>query len=161
MPDTTASPPPGSITARARHAARARRSDKRTPPTWSDERWTEQAHAAARHLADLLAVARDRVHLAPDYTRAYGQWVWPQITVTDTTGHLLRFVASYNDPERLLALGSCPACGGEVPLTWIRTLADYGDLLDGTALSPDAFDPVPEFRADPGHRAPCPHAHLD
>jgi hypothetical protein len=160
MPDTEAPPPPGSITARARRAACERRDDMRTPATWRDERWSERAHAAARELADLLAVARERVHLAADHTRAYGEWVWPQMTATDTTGHLHRFVASYNDPERLLALGSCPACGGEVPLTWVRTLADYGDLLDGTALEPGTFDPVPEFRGDPGHRAHCPHAHL-
>ncbi len=161
MHDTKASPMSGSITARARHAARQRRDDTRIPATWRDQRWSEQAHAAARTLADLLAVPRQRVHLAPDHTRAYGAWVWPRMTVTDTTGHLHLFVASYNDPERLIALAACPACGGEVPLTWIRTLADYGDLLEGAALDPDAFDPVPEFRADPGHTAHCPHAPLD
>src|SRR5947209_2712296 len=50
MSDTTASPPPGSITARARNAASARRDDKRTPATWRDEDWTARAHAAAQHL---------------------------------------------------------------------------------------------------------------
>lgn len=160
MPDTTASPPPGSITARARDAARQRRDDTRTPATWRDEDWAARAHAAAENLADLLAVPRDRVQIVPDYSRAYGAWVWPRITATDTTGHPYRFVAAFNDPARLLALGSCPACGGEVPHTWVRTLADYGEHLEGTAPTPGTFDHVPEFRGDPGHHTDCPHAHL-
>src|SRR6185312_16038846 len=95
VPETPASPPPGSITARALNAARARRDDTRTPATWRDEDWVARAHAAAQNLADLLAVPRDRIQIVPDYSRAYGAWVWPRITATDTIGHPHRFVAAF------------------------------------------------------------------
>lgn len=78
------------------------------------------------------------------------------MTVTDPDGTTHRFAAAYNRAEHIVSLGPCPYCGQEVPLTWLRTLADYGDQLDGTSLTPDTFDPVAEFRADPGHADTCP-----
>jgi len=148
---------PGGITQRAREAARLRRSDTRPPATWSDPNWVERAHLAVGELADLLAVPRDRIELAVDYTRDYGDWPWPRMTVADPDGTVHHFTAAYNLAAQICALAPCPTCGQQVPLIWIRTLADYGDLLDGTALTEDEFDPVAEFRGDPGHAEACPH----
>ena len=148
------------ITARALGAAARRRHDIRSPPTWRDERWAARAEACARELADLLGITHSQVEISPDYTRAYGQWPWPRLTVTETDGTAHRFVGAFNNPDQIFTLGSCPVCGREVPITWLRSLADY-TVLDATALAQDAFDPVPEFRGDPGHTAACPHARTD
>jgi hypothetical protein len=161
MPETTPTRPQAGITERAIAAAATRRTDTRTPATWSDQHWVERAHACAGALAEILLIPRHHVGLQPDYTRAYGGWVWPLLTAADHDGSTLRFLGSYGDPERVIALGPCPTCAGEVPLIWTRTLADLGDQLDGTALAKDVFDPVPEFRGDPGHHPTCPHAALD
>jgi hypothetical protein len=83
------------------------------------------------------------------------------LTVTEPDGTAHRFLGAHNNPDQIFALGTCPACGREVPLTWVRSLADYGAHLDGTALSEDAFDPVAEFRGDSGHTPACPHAQID
>jgi hypothetical protein len=148
---------PAALAARAQAAALARREDTRHPPTWSDPTWAERAHAVVSALADLLAIPRHRIALSVDYLRDYGDWPWPQMTVTDPDGTIHTFTAAYNLPARLCALGPCPTCRHQVPLITIRTLADYGDLLDGTALAENTFDPVAEFRGDPGHADACPH----
>ena len=72
-------------------------------------------------------------------------------TVTEIYDYMRLMYARVGHPH-------CPICGREVPITWLRSLADYGAQLDGTGLTDDAFDPVPEFRSDPGHTAACPHA---
>lgn len=157
MPEAAPPQPPGTLTARALQAARQRRTDTRFPSTWSDANWAERAHACAAHLADLLQIPRDRIEVAADYTRDYGDWPWPLMTVTDPGATVHRFTAAYNLPAQICALGPCPTCGHQVPLIWIHTLADYGDLLAGTALTQEVFDPVAEFRGDPGHDDSCPH----
>lgn len=161
MPEITATLTAGGITARALHAADRRRRDTAHPPTWRDERWAERAEACARELAALLGITPNQVQVSPDYTRAYGDWPWPLLTVTEPDGTLHRFLGAHNNPDQIFTLGTCPDCGNEVPLTWLRSLADYGAQLGTTALTDDAFDPVPEFRADPGHTPTCPHAPTD
>jgi len=158
MPETAITPPPVGITARALHAAARRRHDTATPPTWSDERWAQRAEACAHELAALLGIAYSQVEITADYTRAYGQWPWPRLTVTESDGATHRFLGAHNNPDQIFTLGTCPACEREVPITWLRSLVDYGAQLDGTGLTDDAFDPVAEFRGDPGHTAACPHA---
>lgn len=161
MPETDPTPKPGGITARALKAAARRHQDTTTPPTWNDELWSQRAEACTRELADLLGITHGQVETTADYTRAYGRWPWPHLTVTEPDGTTHRFVAAYNNPDQIFTLGTCPACGQQVPITWLRSLADYGADLDGTNLTEDAFDPVPEFRGDPGHAPSCPHKELD
>jgi hypothetical protein len=158
MPETATTAPTGGITARALHAAARRRNDTTIPSTWSDERWAQRAEACARELAALLGITSSQVEVTADYARAYGQWPWPRLTVTEPDGTAHRFLGAHNNPDQIFTLGTCPACGREVPITWLRSLADYGTELDRAALADDAFDPVPEFRGDPGHTAACPHA---
>ena len=157
MPETATTAAPGGITARALHAAVRRRNDTTIPPTWSDERWAQRAEACARELAALLGITSSQVEITPDYTRAYGQWPWPRLTVTEPDGTTHRFLGAHNNPDQIFTLGTCPACGREAPITWLRSLAAYGTELEGTALAEGAFDPVPEFRGDPGHAPSCPH----
>lgn len=161
MTQSDPTPKPAGITARALKAAAQRRQDATNPPTWSDELWSRRAEASARELADLLGITRGKVETTPDYTRAYGQWPWPRLTVTEPDGTVHRFVAAHNNPDQIFTLGTCPTCGHEVPITWLRSLADYGSELDGTSLTDEAFDPVPEFRGDPGHTPTCPHSERD
>ena len=160
MPEASSTPPPGGITARAVQAAAERRRGTADPATWRDARWSERAEACVREVAALLGITGSQVNTQPDHTRAYGGWPWPLLTVTEPDGTEHRFVGAYNNPDQIFALGACPACGREVPITWLRTLADYGSLLDRTALAKDRFDPVAEFRGDPGHATDCPHADL-
>jgi hypothetical protein len=161
MPETTPTRRHAGVTERAIAAAAARRADTRTPASWGDQHWVERAHACVGALAEILLIPRHHVGLQPDYTRAYGGWPWPLLTAADRDAGTLRFHGPYGDPQRITALGPCPTCAGEVPLIWMRTLADLGDLLTGAALTEIAFDPDPEFRADPGHAPTCTHAHLD
>ena len=112
-------------------------------------------------MADLLAIARSQVEITPDYARAYGQWPWPRLTVTEPDGTTHHFLGAHNNPDQIFTPGTCHACGREVPITWPRSLADYGTELDGTCTAEDGFDPVPGFRGDPGHAPSCPHADID
>ncbi len=73
------------------------------------------------------------------------------------------FIPETGDRDTFLALGRCPACGGQVPVARIASLADLGDLLgrdldrwhDPAAPASDLL-PV-EFDGDPGHRPGCLH----
>lgn len=138
------------LTGRALAAADARRTDTAEPAAWRSPRWAERAEASATALAHVLGVPREHVAITADRTRAYGAWPWPRLTVT---GSSYEFTAAFNDPERLTILASCPDCMQQVPLVWLRHLADLGDLIGG--FQPD--EPVDEFHADPGHRPSCQH----
>jgi hypothetical protein len=161
MPETGPTPAlPHTISQRAANAATRQRNDTGDPPTWRDARWAERAEACATTLAALLQIPRCQVTVRPDYTRAYGQWPWAHLTATDPDGTAHEFLGASNDPERLLAISTCPACLGPVPTARIRTLADLGDLLAEAAMAEESWEPAPEFRGDPGHRPDCGHAHL-
>lgn len=143
-----------SLTARALAAADQRRDDTAEPATWRNLHWAERAEASAAALAQVLGVAREQVAITADHTRAYGAWPWPKLTVT---GSAYEFTAAFNDPGQLMILAPCPDCRQQVPQVRLRHLADFGDVISG--FRPD--EPVHEFRADPGHRADCPHASTD
>jgi hypothetical protein len=159
----TDTPRSRSIAERARHAAHQRDTDTGEPATWRNPRWAERAEACATALATLLQLPRDRIEVTGDTIRkrAYGQWPWPRLTATDPDGATYEFFAAYTNPDCLLTIHPCPACLGEVPMAWIKTLADLGDLLTGDLMTRQGWSPAPEFRGDPGHQPHCPHAHLD
>lgn len=146
-----------SLGERARHAAAIRRADTAEPATWRDPQWAERAEASARRLAAILGIARRRVEISADPTRADGARVWPRLTVTDHRA-VYRFIAADNDPARLLCLDPCPECGEPVPLTALRHLADLGDLLEHRPGQRNAVKlPLArELAADPAHHTRCP-----
>lgn len=145
-----------SLGERARRAAAVRRADTAEPATWRDPHWAERAEASAHRLAGILGIARDRITVSADPTRAEGGRAWTRLTVIDHG--VYEFIAADNDPARLLCLGPCPECGNRVPLTALRHLADLGDLLEhragrrGGARLPLAH----ELAADPAHHSRCP-----
>lgn len=146
--------PYDSLTGRALAAADQRREDTAEPAAWRNPHWAARAEASATALAQVLGVPRAHITITADRTRAYGAWPWPSLTVT---GSLFEFTAAFNDPDQLMILTPCPTCRRQVPQVRLRHLADLGDLIGGHR--PD--QPVDEFRADPGHRADCPHATTD
>jgi hypothetical protein len=142
------------LTSRALAAADQRRHDTAEPAAWRNPHWAARAEASATALAQVLGVAREQITITADRTRAYGDWPWPRLAVS---GSLYEFTAAFNDPARLTILAPCPRCRQQVPTVPLRHLADLGDLI-GSHLP---GEPVHEFRADPGHRAHCPHATSD
>lgn len=161
------------LTDRARRAAeQARQADP-----WFDSRfadpiaWKTRARSAAA-LAALLGIDPADVTVRDDPVRRYGaRYPVPLLHAPDapdardeTAGPGWWFIPETGDRESFLALGACPACGGQVPVARIASLADLGDLL-GRDLgrwddpAADASDRLPiEFDGDAGHRSGCPHA---
>jgi hypothetical protein len=150
----TPAPAPASLAERARAAARTRTDSD--DPNWPDLPWLRRARYTARRLAQTLGIPAEYVAVEPSPLRRRSGWAWPELTVTDH-GTAYRFVAAYCDPDQITALEPCPFCEGEVPTFPIRSLADLGDLINGTTTDHDV-DLSSAFDQDPGHRRECPHA---
>ncbi|MFJ9174927.1 hypothetical protein [Streptomyces sp. NPDC102360] len=150
-----------SIAEQARTAAefvtRTRATDPRGPYRGEDHALT------ILRLSALLGFDRTRITAAPDGLRRHHQLGEPvRATATcPTTSEEYVFLnpdPTYSD-EPLHLLRPCPACGGEVPLVQVITLADLGTYLTDTPdlvrmrhvlhLLSDLFD------EDPGHRSGC------
>ena len=141
--------------------------------------------AIARDVSAMLGVPPTDVVVTADPLRGYGDVPGVLITVHDS-GPVHHGGDGPPDPPRAwrfvpevgntgtgggayLLLDPCAACGAEVPMAAISTLADLGLYVEQAGpRSPDAPDPddedghrpeVPiEFFDDPGHAPGCPSA---
>jgi hypothetical protein len=129
----------------------------------TNARWARLAWTSRRTLAEILGSGPEKIELTVSTLRRYGGWPWPELTVTgphDSTCY--RFTAAYNDPDRLMILGPCPACSRETPTANLGDLADLGRILTGDR--PPNYAPAtdpnlpPEFFQDPGHQPTCCYA---
>jgi hypothetical protein len=166
------------LTDRARHAAEATR---QADPGGFDTRFADPIAWKARaryaiNLAVMLGIDPADVTVRDDPDRRYGaRYPVPLLHVPDTSrtgsGELPGdgspagwwFIPETGDRDSFLALGPCPACGGQVPVARIASIADLGDLI-GRDLgrwddpAAPASDRLPiEFDGDPGHHPGCPH----
>ncbi|MFZ3555828.1 hypothetical protein [Streptomyces sp. BH055] len=115
-------------------------------------------------LAALLGLDRTHITATPDGMRRHHQ-VGEPVRATATcpaTGE--EFVFLNPDPiyddEPLHLLHPCPACGREVPLIHVRTLADLGAHLTAPAIDVTRLRHVSHllsdlFDDDPGHATTC------
>ncbi len=145
---------PTALAERARAAARTRADSD--DPDWPDLTWLRRARAITRRLAHCLGIPAEYVAVQASPLRRRGGWPWPELTITDH-GARYRFIAVNCDPDQITALEPCPFCEHEVPTFPVRSLADLGDLINGTTTDNDV-DLSTAFDQDPGHQADCPHA---
>ncbi|WP_431953096.1 hypothetical protein [Actinacidiphila sp. bgisy167] len=122
-------------------------------------RGAEHARIALR-LAAILGLPLDDITTEPDWLRRRttpGEPLLATATCPDTGQRyvfLARFPVYEADPFELL--GPCPHCAGQVPLAFIRHLADLGTHLASPATHPN--DLPDTFPTDEGHEYPtCPY----
>lgn len=155
MTATTTRPPSTTgIVERARAAARtARRTDPNTAKRPPDHQRAAHRRRIAEAFARAYGLDPADVIITDDPDRAYGTWRGHLVTITEA-GYAFRFLPVPGFDQVFLAIGPCPACGGDVPIADASDLAAFGHYLDAVANEVESPRP-PEFRHDPGHALTC------
>ncbi|UUV28583.1 hypothetical protein NQK81_27810 [Amycolatopsis roodepoortensis] len=107
-----------------------------------------------RDVTEEFGVARTAVAVTDDPDRQHGGWNWFLVTITDD-GTDYRFTCFNGKVDDLRVLGSCPECGGEVPLIAANEPAALGRYLDARATGTPVPCP-PGLTSGVGHTPGCP-----
>ena len=145
-------PPSASLAARAIDAAAAADAARGTPPKPIPYWRANHQRRRARMLSVILGVDPADITITDDPDRDHGNWCGVLAVVVDTARRSWRFIDVPGVDDVFQLLGSCPGCGGEVPVAQIAELADLGRHL----TQPDVLTTEPNFSGDDNHETYCP-----
>jgi hypothetical protein len=147
--------PNNHLAARAIAAAIATDAARGTSPKPVQHWRAAHQRSVARMLSVILGVDPVDITIRDDPDRDYGSWNGVLAVVVDPGHRSWRFIDIPGVEDVFLLLGSCPSCGGEVPVADIAELGDLGRHL----VAPAILATQPHFIGDDNHKTDCPLYH--